>query len=864
MSKYILSPDGTVKRADGNSDVKAEVIARDVVKKSGSFYEEGERIGNVNLPIFSSGEQTERHIIKTEILENDESFLAKTTDTSGAGFAKTNVDSLLANPSFGTGKDTKISHYRNFNNYLDDKEIFASELEMISGVDLNTSAITDPTKYIFWIEYIAEAAVYIAMIEGILAAESLIINKLDKKNTTQIENDFQMEIGNYGAINYSALTRYIHEVLRYPKNKESKPGFSGTLDRIGAFYIGLSFYVNTDPLIFLDKFNATNNRGMLTGSSGLYGVATGMPILAPVASVEILQNIIFYLVESLVSLSGIGNNRLLMLIRKFNQKANWHETKLFNAKNNSSKDNFVEKPLVELNYYYVTFIIERMHVGLKLKKYYRNKKYKRNKLNRSGRLSDSRQSLNVLNYDYSNKAVSIDKYKPTSQILENKNNKRQSLSIAALPQAFIMPDSFIRSLGINNEDNYNKAFAEEHVRSYFLNTKKPQERLSPKVVAELESYYEKEMMPFYFQDLRTNEIIGFHAFIDSYTDAFSPQYNETQPGYGRVDKIQHYMNTTRTISMTFTLVSMSKEDHDLMWYQINKLVSMCYPQWSNGYKIKGDLNGREYPFTQVPTASPLIRIRLGDVLKSNYSEHTMEKIHGSGYKETNTPELDIEYFHYLLPGEYTQLKESFIENEKGIFHVNELVRINIVEYGATHSKVTYYEDGLISSLLNSIITLEVDNKSIVTYTNIATNIAEHPTTGLDNVIQGIANLFKFNEEKIKRKIKKSFKEFTAAYKDGNINNPLAAAQETTLGKGLAGFIKNLDIQNQEQLWEVSVEGSKAPMSVKISLTFDPIHDIAPGLDADGAMRAPVYNTGRIVNTLYGDVYDKDKIINRSN
>ena len=843
MSKYILSPDGTVKKAgeSGNyTDIKAEVIARDVVKKSGSFYEEGERFGNVNLPIFSSGEQTERHIIKTEILENDESFLAKTTTTSGAGFAKTNVDSLLANPSFGTGKDTKISHYRNFNNYLDDKEIFASELEMISGVDLNTSAITDPTKYIFWIEYIAEAAVYIAMIEGILAAESLIINKLDKKNTTQIENDFQMEIGNYGAINYSALTRYIHEVLRYPKNKESKPGFSGTLDRIGAFYIGLSFYVNTDPLIFLDKFNATNNRGMLTGSSGLYGVATGMSILKPVASVEILQNIIFYLVESLVSLSGIGNNRLLMLIRKFNQKANWHETKLFNAKNNSSKDNVVEKKLVELNYYYVTFIIERMHVGLKLKKYYRNKKYKRNKLNRSGRFSDSRQSLSKLNYDYSKKTVSIDKYKPSSQILENKNNKRQSLSIAALPQAFIMPDSFIRSLGINSEDNYNKAFAEEHVRSYFINTKKPQERLSPKVVAELESYYEKEMMPFYFQDLRTNEIIGFHAFIDSYTDAFSPQYNETQPGYGRVDKIQHYMNTTRTITMTFTLVSMSKEDHDLMWYQINKLVSMCYPQWSNGYKIKDDPNGREYPFTQVPTASPLIRIRLGDVLKSNYSEHTMEKIHGSGYKETATTEPDtVEYssIHYLLPGEYTQLKENSIENEKGVFHVNELTRIDIKESGATHSKVTY--NTKTTEGINISVFIEADNKSIVTYTNI-------------------------DVRRIEDDVRKSFKEFTAAYKVGKINNPLAAAQETTLGKGLAGFIKNLDIQNQEQLWEVSVEGSKAPMSVKINLSFDPIHDIAPGLDADGAMRAPVYNTGRIVNTLYGDVYDKDKITNRSN
>ena len=105
-------------------------------------------------------------------------------------------------------------------------------------------------------------------------------------------------------------------------------------------------------------------------------------------------------------------------------------------------------------------------------------------------------------------------------------------------------------------------------------------------------------------------------------------------------------------------------------------------------------------------------------------------------------------------------------------------------------------------------------------------------------------------------VKKHFEDYVNAFdSNGNVNNPLTAAYETTLGKGLAGFIGNLGIQATDALWETQVIGSKAPMSVKIDISFNPIHDIAPGLDADGMMRAPVYNTGKIINSLYGDVYE---------
>ena len=58
-------------------------------------------------------------------------------------------------------------------------------------------------------------------------------------------------------------------------------------------------------------------------------------------------------------------------------------------------------------------------------------------------------------------------------------------------------------------------------------------------VKAVEDRLENEYMPFYVHDLRTNEIIAFHAFIDSITDAFNPQYNSVS-GYGRVEDIKTY------------------------------------------------------------------------------------------------------------------------------------------------------------------------------------------------------------------------------------------------------------------------------------------------------------------------------------
>ena len=72
---------------------------------------------------------------------------------------------------------------------------------------------------------------------------------------------------------------------------------------------------------------------------------------------------------------------------------------------------------------------------------------------------------------------------------------------------------------------------------------------------------------------------------------------------------------------------------------------------------------------------------------------------------------------------------------------------------------------------------------------------------------------------------------------------------------MAGFITNLDVNYNESTWQTEVKGSRAPMFVKITVGFAPVHDIPPGLDHLGEMRAPIYNVGSINRKMFRTPYD---------
>jgi len=81
-------------------------------------------------------------------------------------------------------------------------------------------------------------------------------------------------------------------------------------------------------------------------------------------------------------------------------------------------------------------------------------------------------------------------------------------------------------------------------------------------------------------------------------------------------------------------------------------------------------------------------------------------------------------------------------------------------------------------------------------------------------------------------------------------NPIVSAIEDRMGEGLAGVCKNISFSWMEAPWETDIK-SRAPMACKVTLTFDPIHDISPGIDVNGFNRAPVYNVGDIMHNTFG-------------
>lgn len=155
------------------------------------------------------------------------------------------------------------------------------------------------------------------------------------------------------------------------------------------------------------------------------------------------------------------------------------------------------------------------------------------------------------------------------------------------------------------------------------------DRMSAEDVAEYESELEMDYMPFYIHDLRTNEILSFHAFLEDASDDFSIEYS-AQEGYGRLDKVQIYKGTTRTVNVSFKMIATSEDDHAVMWYKLNKLVTVIYPQWTQGREINagGGINFIQ-PLSQIPGATPVIRLRLGDLWKSNYSKMAVKRLFGA-------------------------------------------------------------------------------------------------------------------------------------------------------------------------------------------------------------------------------------------
>jgi len=133
----------------------------------------------------------------------------------------------------------------------------------------------------------------------------------------------------------------------------------------------------------------------------------------------------------------------------------------------------------------------------------------------------------------------------------------------------------------------------------------------------IEKDLESEYVPFYIHDVRTNEIVSFHAFLASLSDGYTASY-DTAEGVGRVEPIKIYKSTTRKVDFSFYIAATNEKDFDSMWLKVNKLTTLLYPQFTEGRTITdGSTNTIYMPFSQTIQASPLVRVRIGDLITSN-------------------------------------------------------------------------------------------------------------------------------------------------------------------------------------------------------------------------------------------------------
>jgi hypothetical protein len=429
-------------------------------------------------------------------------------------------------------------------------------------------------------------------------------------------------------------------------------------------------------------------------------------------------------------------------------------------------------------------------------------------------------------------------------------------------------------------------------------------RISTEIVEQMEKTFDAEYVPFYFHDVRTNEMVGFHAFLASLNDDYTANYDSVD-AYGRVEPVKLYKGTTRRIGMSFYVASTSREDFDDMWTKINKLVTLVYPQFTSGKKVVSGENPADFvftqPFSQLIGASPLIRIRLGDLIRSNYSRFGLARLFGLGNADFTLNKIksaqffkqfDQKIINVKLPAKLEEFKKvggkTFKVSQGYAYPAAPASSAGGVSIsppntpGASSSGAKpkfasqfvptgnpdFFEIKIVKenpsdprSVIGKV-QLTTDPESLESLQDIIANIKQDYDNAnkLNQRYIGGEYLFLKNTLRPTQKTRDQALEVVAESVEssdfakelgifmedtGNNANAVAKSFRDTGGKGLAGFIDTMNFDWHDKVtWETGDVNSVAPRMCKVTLTFSPIHDITPGLDHFGINRAPIYPVSR--------------------
>lgn len=494
-----------------------------------------------------------------------------------------------------------------------------------------------------------------------------------------------------------------------------------------------------------------------------------------------------------------------------------------------------------------------------------------------------------------------------------------------VPTSYLLPDSIASlqlvdaKLGsfkgvLGSKDPYNKGYtAIQKADDRTTNGARiPRDGASPTDISvkSIEAALESEYMPFYFHDLRTNEIIGFQAFLASLTDDYAAAW-ESPEGYGRVDPVKIYKSTTRKISMSFFVAALDEKDFDDMWIKLNKLVTLVYPQYTKGRLLTDGNNSFVQPFSQLIGASPLIRIRLGDLLRSNYSRFTLARLFGAADGDMMLDGAPIVFEgaadvvkDLTSKAFVAKILQACIDDKSSVYTVKKAgfpsgpiptpggfplplpsgpsTPDQAPTFNVSHGDLRYFK--LTQTAVttdNKQMTVKVDQYAAADLTTLYGMNAEDAAAKFAHITQVYSNT-----NDIKRKVlggangyvipveqvhadtptlTKVIQKLSSGLSKSVTNidtlstfldiekNALVKSFRSIQGKGLAGVIESMNFDWYDKVtWEIHPH-SRAPKMCKVTLNFSPIHDISPGIDHMGYNRAPIYPVGHGM----GEGFDPD-------
>jgi hypothetical protein len=136
----------------------------------------------------------------------------------------------------------------------------------------------------------------------------------------------------------------------------------------------------------------------------------------------------------------------------------------------------------------------------------------------------------------------------------------------------------------------------------------------------------KNGMPFYFKDLRDNGYVIFRAFLTGISDNVTPNWT-TENYIGRSEPIYKYSNAEREVSFTLTLFAHTAEELDMIYKKMNRLTSMCYPEYLKDPLINSGGSGE----SKLRMKPPIARLRLGEYLGNGITDGMVGFIQSLSY-----------------------------------------------------------------------------------------------------------------------------------------------------------------------------------------------------------------------------------------